>query len=470
MAELIFNKKITDIIETDVLVAGGGTAGFAAAVAAARNGAKTLLIERSATLGGTLTSGLIGPFMTCYDDAGKEQLVKGIFDELVTRVEARGGAIHPSKINGINPHTSYYKRSHGHVTPHQSEFTAMVMDEMVEESGAKILFNTCLSDCVIKDGKIDYVVVSKKEGLAAIRAKVFIDSTGDADLAYYAGLDFWMGDKETGKMQPVTLFFEVDNIERSKFIGELEEHIQELDNSFKNCFWWHVDEARAAGEWHIPRNELGAYEQNVSGRWKINTTRLINVDATKTEEASRAMIECRKQIQEILAFMRKYLPGCKDVQLVQMAPMLGVRETRHILGKYELTTDDILHRAEFDDAVYTFGYAIDLHSPTDAGGSFVLVDEYYTVPYRSLIPQGCVNLLVAGRAICGSSLAAASFRVTPSCIAMGQAAGTAAAIAVKDATEPEKIDIKKLQRILIDQGAVIKNISPSRPAGTGLIP
>ncbi len=456
MCEIQYTKTIKTVIETDVLVIGGGTAGFGAAVASARNGAKTLLIERLSILGGMATAGLVGPFMTCYDNDAEEQLVKGIFDELCLRTEARGGAIHPSKVEGMTSYSSYYMASHRHVTPYQSEILAVVMEEMLEESGAQILFNVQVSDCITKDKKIDYVIVNMKEGTVAIRAKLYIDCTGDADVAYFAGVPTWLGNKETGIMQPTTLFFEVGNIDRDKYLGELEANKSNLDNHIANCFAKYVEEAKRNGDWTLDRNELGNYEQNIPGRWKINTTRIAHIDATKTSDITKALIEGRRQVQEVVAFMKKYLPGCENIQLIQVATALGVRETRHIVGKYELTAEDILSRKHFDDAICTFGYAIDIHNSTGGGVTFTCVNKYYTIPYRCLIPENCDNMLVAGRSICGSSEAAASYRVMPACIAMGQAAGTAAAIALKSGVCPENVDIVNLRNTLIEQGAVIK--------------
>lgn len=457
MCEIQYTKTIRTVMETDVLVIGGGTAGFGAAVASARNGAKTLLIERLSILGGMATAGLVGPFMTCYDNDAEEQLVKGIFDELCLRTEARGGAIHPSKVEGMTSYSSYYMSSHRHVTPYQSEVLAVVMEEMLEESGAQILFNVQVTDCITNNGKIDYVIVNMKEGIAAVRAKVYIDCTGDADVAYFAGVPTWLGKKETGVMQPTTLFFEVGNIDRDKYLGELEANKSKLDNHTANCFANYVQEAKRNGDWTLDRNELGNYEQNIPGRWKINTTRIAHIDATKTSDITKALIEGRRQVQEVLAFMKKYLPGCENVQLIQVATALGVRETRHIVGKYELTTEDILSRKHFDDAICTFGYAIDVHNSTGGGVTFTCVDKYYTIPYRCLIPENCDNMLVAGRSICGSSEAAASYRVMPACIAMGQAAGTAAAMALKSGVSPENVDITRLRNTLLEQGAVIKD-------------
>ncbi len=452
-----YTKTIEHVMETEVLVIGGGSAGFGAAVAAARNGADTILIDRAGMLGGMATAGLVGPFMTCYDDDAKEQIVKGIFDELCVRAEEKGGAIHPSRVEGMTSYSSYYVRSHRHVTPFMSETLAIVMEDMVLEAGARILYNVQFCDCIVKDGKIDYVLVSMKDGMTAIKAKTYIDCTGDADVACAGGVPTWLGDEKDGVMQPVTMFFEVGHIDREKFIGELEGRINELGIPGENCWSWYIKEAKKNGDWTLERNEVGNYEQPVEGRFKINTTRIAYIDATKTEDITKALIAGRKQVQEVLAFLKKYVPGCSDIQLLQVASALGVRETRHIAGKYKLTTQDILARKHFEDAICTFAYAIDIHNSVGGGATFQQVNQYYTIPYRCLVPENCHNLLVAGRCISGSSEAAASYRVIPACIATGQAAGTAAALALKAGVIPEAVDIELLRKTLTEQGAVIKD-------------
>lgn len=454
-----YTKQIDRIIETDVLVIGGGSAGLGAAVAAARNGAKTLLIEREQMLGGMATGGLVGPFMTCYNDEPTEQIVKGIFDELCTRTEERGGAIHPSRVEGMSTYSSYYIKSHCHVTPFSSEILEVVMEEMVREAGAEILYDVQVCDVLTDGGKITGVVAAMKEGMAVFCAKTYIDCTGDADVVYFAGGDFVKGDEKDGVMQPVTLFFEVGNIDREKFVGALEEKKAkgELGIPGENCWSWYIKEARANGDWDIDRHEVGNYEEPIKGRWKINTTRMAYVDATRTEEISKAVMEGRRQVFEVLHFLQKYVPGCENIELIEMASRLGVRETRHIKGQYKLTTEDILDRKHFEDAICTFAYAIDIHNSEGGGATFHQVNDYYTIPFRCLVPEKIENLLVAGRCISGTSGAAASYRVIPCCIATGQAAGTAAALALGEGCEAGDVPTEKLRETLTRQGAVIKD-------------
>ena len=454
-----YQKEIQDVFTCGVLVVGAGPAGFGAAVAAARNGASVLLIDRNAMPGGMATAGLVGPFMTCYDDDGQEQIVKGIFDELCVRTEQAGGAIHPSKVKGMTPYSSYYIRSHRHVTPFLSETLAVVMEEMLLQAGVRVMYQVQVCDALREGRRITGVVAARKEGLALFRADTYIDCTGDADVAAFAGLACWMGDRRNGLMQPASLFFEAGGMDREQFVGELERRREagELGIPSHNCWSWYIREARKNGDWTLDRDEIGNYELPVPNRWKMNVTRMSGVDATKTEDATRAVMEGRRQIRQVMDFMRKYVPGCSGIELIQTASVLGVRETRHIEGRYELTVEDIMRQKHFDDAVCTFAYAVDIHDAEGDGGVFKEVNHYYTIPFRTMVPAECDNLLAAGRSICGSSEAAASYRVMPCCIATGQAAGTAAALAGKTGREAADVEIDLLRETLVQQGAVIRD-------------
>ena len=259
-------------------------------------------------------------------------------------------------------------------------------------------------------------------------------------------------------MQPATLFFEMGGLDREAFVGTLEEKKEkgELGIPAHNCWSWYLEEARKNGDWTLQRDEIGNYEMPIRNRWKMNCTRIPGIDATKTEDVTRGLIEGRKQVQEVMNFMRKYVPGCENAELVQVASALGIRETRHIVGKYELTISDIMEQKHFDDAICTFAYAVDVHDASGSGGRLQEVNHYYTIPFRCMVPVECENLLVSGRSICGSSEAAASYRVMPCCIALGEAAGVAAALGLKAGCEAADVDIPTLRATLIAQGAVIK--------------
>ena len=215
-----YTCNIEKIMDVDVLVIGGGPAGFGAAVAAGRNGAKTMLVERFGMLGGMSTTGLVGPIMCSFDNDAEEQLSKGVFDELCLRAEAKGGAIHPSKVAPFTPYTSYYRRGHNNVTPFLSHVWARVMDEMATEAGVELLFYTQFVDCIMDGSRIDTVILVNKSGMIGVRPKICIDCSGDADVAVKAGVETWYGDKENNHAaQPTSLFFEVDKIDRDAYIA-----------------------------------------------------------------------------------------------------------------------------------------------------------------------------------------------------------------------------------------------------------
>ena len=444
-----YTKTIVDVKETEVLVIGGGTAGFAAAVASARHGAKTMLIERSGVLGGMATSGLVGPFMTSFSSDGKEQVVKGIFEELIRRLEARGGALHPSGIPAGTSYSSYYVTGHNNTTPFLSETLAVVMDEMLEEAGVELLLYTQTVDVVTdSEGNVNYVVINKKEGLAAVKAGIYVDATGDADVAYAAGVPTVFGDGK-GLVQPSSLFFEVGNINREKFIDYASTHTGK-----ENAFVALVTRARLDGKWHQLRNDISHYEQPVPGRWKINCSRVNGIDGTSSESLTKGTVEGRRQVQEIAAVMREYVPGCERMQVLQVASVMGIRESRHVVGLYTLTLDDLLSKKNYEDSICTYSYGVDIHGH-DSGGVWYDMVKPYNIPYRCLVTTHCNNMLVAGRCISGTNEAAGSYRVMPCCFATGQAAGTAAAISSSDKVAPKDVDVKKLQYILLSQNCVI---------------
>ena len=459
-----YEKQIENIIDTQVLVIGGGPAGSAAAIAAARGGAKALLIERAGILGGMATSGLVGPFMTCYNSHGTKQIIKGLFEEMVTRAEDLGGAIHPSKVDAYSPYTSFIGFAHKHVTPFNSDILQVVLDDMACSAGVEVLCYTQFIDCFMEDERIAGVVVANKSGLSAIRAQVVIDATGDADVAVCAGVKTVFGDVEAGYVQPVTLFFEVDGIDTDRLrtaAKRIEAKPQETrDGLFKfpiGALAEYVGRARENGDWNLIKSDCNIYQTNKTGRYKVNTTRVVDVDATDAQRLTSAHIDAKKQALEILYCMKKYIPGCENAELVQLAGAMGVRETRHIDGKYTLAMEDVVSGRRFEDDIALCGYVLDIHPNkkdcTDGGS--MLVDDYYGIPYRTLLPNGCTNLLVTGRCISATSRAASTLRIMPCCMALGEAAGTAGALAVKDDLLPQQVDADKLRAALIAQNAVV---------------
>lgn len=451
-----YRREIPVRFTPDVLVVGGGPAGVAAAIAAARSGVSVLLLEKSGMLGGMATQGLVGPFMTCYDTTGRRQVIQGIFDEVCRRLEALGGAIHPSKTHGDSTFCSFINIGHDHVTPYSSELMQCLLDEMVAESGAELLLYTQMVDVVCESGEISYVLAHGKEGLFAVRAKQYIDCTGDADLSAAAGVKTVLGDPASGYIQPASLIFEIEGVDSKRLEQNIRANNEQAHRPYCGSFSWFVEKGRKTGEWDIERNEIGMYETNQPGRYKINTTRMANVDATRSDQMTAAHVEGRRQVLKVFAFIRKYVPGCEHASLVQIASVLGVRESRHICGRYTLTKKDVLERTPFTDAIAMCAYHIDAHAAKGGGGKHYTLNGAYQIPYASALPLGCGNLLVGGRAISATSEAAASFRIMPGCFAIGQAVGTAAALSVQQNCAPAALSPSTLRTALLSQNVILE--------------
>jgi len=439
----------------DVIVVGGGPAGVCAAIAAARNGAKTLVIEEGGCLGGMATKGLVGPFMTCYDTKGEEQIIKGLFDEIVQRLVKIGGAIHPAKCRAGSCFSAWHVAGHDHVTPFDPERLKLVLDEMCEACGVEVLFHTMFTEPVLDGKRICGVRLFNKSGAAAYGAKVVVDATGDGDVAFRSGVPCVSGDPDRGgALQPVTMFFRIAGLKQAELEADLRSHSEKG----KRYFSWHVDAAKAAGEWDLPRPHINIYRQVRDDEWFVNVSRLNGVDATDAAALSKAEREGRKQVRTVMNVFRKYFPGGENVRLMSVASTLGIRESRHVRGEYWMDKDDILEGRVPADTIARCAYAIDLHAGKGKSGTlFLTVREgrYYGIPYRSLVPLEVEDLLVAGRCISGSSIAAASYRVMPPAMATGEAAGTAAALCVKAGVIPRQLEVKSLLAALKTGGAFV---------------
>ena len=438
----------------DVAVIGGGSAGVAAATAAARNGASTVLVERYGFLGGTSTAGMVGPFMTSYTPDGKRQLVAGIFQEVIDKMVQMGGAVDPSTTEAGSAWASFIDLGHANVTPFSVEALKMAALEMVCEAGARIRFHTSFVDVVMRDQQIDGIVILDKAGLGLLRARTVIDTSGDGDIAAKAGAPFEVGRKSDGKMMPVTLFLTIGNVDDERVIAWMKEH--EVLHPGERLFECIVKQARESGDWTLEREFLNIYREPTPGQWRVNTTRVQNVDGTNPDDLSRAEIESRRQAWELIRFFRSHCPGLENVQLLATGTQVGVRETRHILGDYVLNGADVLEGRKFEDSIAQCSYPIDIHDPQGPRGRLEGIHaDHYEIPYRCLVPRDVENLLVAGRPISADHEGAASARVIPPCYATGQAAGTAASLAIKQGVAPRDVDIDQLRMTLSEQGAIV---------------
>lgn len=444
----------------DVVVVGGGPAGMCAAIASARQGADTLLIEQSGACGGMATRGLVGPFMTCYDSKGETMIIRGLFAEIVDRMVQRGFAIHPGDVWGGTAFTSWIKVGHDHVTPFEAEGLKLIMDEMLTEAGVRILYHTNFLQPVVAEDKIVGVLVHSKSGIEKIDAKVVIDCTGDGDVAAGCGVPFEMGNEELNLMQPATMFFQISNVDSAALEADIEANLHNFyrkDGVNYRSLHWRVAEAKAAGDWTLNRVSIGVFRMPKEDEWCVNTSRIMGIDSTDNQSLTKAEIEGRQQVDEIFRFLKKYVPGCENARLKASGSYVGIRESRHIQGDYRLTADDLLAAKVPQDSIFLAANSVDVHGrfgPTS--NEYVPINgDYYGVPYACLLPKGVEQLLLAGRCVSADSTAAGAIRVMPPCMAMGQAAGTAAALAVSAKTTVRKVAVKQLQTVLKENGVYL---------------
>ena len=410
----------------DVIVVGGGFAGASAALAAARGGAKVLLVEKSNCLGGAAVNCLVNPFMpySTVIDGEKVALSQGIFKEIHEKLEACGAML----------------REH-----FLEEDLKYILNEMLLEAGVEFLFHAYIFEAKKNDGQIKSITVATKCGPISLEADYFIDATGDAQLAFLAECPTVLGREGDHLCQPMTLCFRVGNVDTERFWASKERlriaHAKALEN----------------GELCNPRENVLVFRMPISNVLHFNTTRVVKRNPTDPFDVTEAEILARKQVYEIYEFMKKHADGLENSFLSMTAPEIGVRESRMIVGDYVLTEKDCRDFAKFEDAIAACNYDIDIHNPEGTGTSHYYFPDgaYYTIPYRSLIPKTVSNMLVAGRCISSDHGAQASYRIMPTVCNIGEAAGSAIALAVKERQTVREIDVKKLQNVLRENGAFL---------------
>jgi len=431
----------------DVIVCGGGTAGSCAAVAAARTGARTLVIEQMGFLGGTQTGGLVVPHMCCR--AGGEQLIEGLHTEILDRLGRWPGGVECDHFN--------------------YELLKYVLEEMAAEAGVELLYHSFLAGSVVTGGRLEAVQVCNKSGMRAYGAHQFVDCTGDADVAHSAGVPCESGNPVDGVNQAATLRFVVGHVD----LEALAVRITELGG--RSCRPPLVQaglsatptappairdlvERGAAEGVYDPKD--GGYIQFFSipgrpGEVAFNCPRVSFVDGARAEDLTRVQVAGRRLIPKILEFCRRYLAGFEHAYLLATAPLPGIRESRRIVGEYVLQAEDCLSPTRFADRIAKSCYPIDVHSPsrTDVFLKGIPPGEHHDIPYRCLVPLGVDGLLVAGRCISATFEAQAAIRIQPTCRALGQAAGTAAALCVNGGCEPRHVPSDVLLATLASAGA-----------------
>lgn len=434
-----YQRHLPVRVSTDILIVGGGPAGVAAALAAARqDGVSVRLIDAHSSLGGMGTAGMVPAFMQFTD--GVNFLAGGMGQNILDALRNAGGTAPP---NGVGIKAEVFKR---------------VYDQLLEEAGIPFTLHTQVVDAIGANGSVDAVVCAGKSGLYAIEAKMFVDCTGDGDLAVYAGADFEKGDSEN-QMMPGTLCSLWAGIDwdavKASGLGHGNARIED---AFKNGVFT-LEDRHLPGMWRVG---------NTVGGGNIGHT--FGVDGTDEESLTKALKWGRKSLMEYERYYKEYLKGFEAMELVATGSLLGIRETRRIVGDYVLSVADFSPESRFDDEIGRYSYPIDIHVARPDKESFdAFMKEFtsmrlgkgesYGIPYRILTPKGLDNLLVAGRCVSTDRSMQASIRVMPGCYITGQAAGVAAAMAVQGNADVRGIDITRLQHRLVDLGAYLPNVA-----------
>jgi len=439
----------------DVVVAGGGPAGINAAIASGRAGAKTLLIERYGFLGGMSTIALVYPWMTYHTNSGK-QVIKGIAEEIVERLMKMGGS--PGHLRDTVGFT--YS-----VTPYHPEKYKLLALDMLEEAGVEVLVHSFVDQVETEGNLITALHLATKSGPIRVFAKRFIDTTGDADVAYLSGAPCLIGREEDHKTQPMTMKFRMRGVNLARVKEAMKEN---PSNFYKKTPIDRLDEIPLTGvqgfykEWNesgvpINRDQVLFFAGPEDDEVLVNCTRVQGLDGTDVFDLSAAEREGRKQVLMMAEFLQQKIPGFDKASISAVGTQIGIRETRRIDGQYALTIEDVVGGRKFEDTIALSGYPIDIHDPSGKGvqAKDIEGDGSYGIPYRCLVPKQMDNLLVAGRCISTTHEALATTRLTPSAMATGQAAGTAAALSITDQVAPKDINITRLRRILIENGVVL---------------
>jgi hypothetical protein len=457
--ELIQEQKIPVAADVDIVIIGGGPAGVGAAIAAGREGARVILVERMFCLGGTMTAGLVSKIAISYRN-------RGIAAEFLERIDRYQG-------------TSYIQ-SRPEV-PVDPELAKLLLDRMViDEAGVDVRFGTTLTQVVKEGRRIKAVIVSNVSGLQAIRAKYFIDCTGDGQAGFLAGAAFMLGSEQGSFGSAPSLLFRIAHVNVDKFFDALEKdeetyksgrthqsprEMRELYRSDRYVFFAdymplvkrRIDEnPQMFNEWErkvLTTRGLVFLNQPQNGVILVNSTRILGFYGNDAAELSSAMVNGRHQAETIFRFMKTFLPGFENSIIMDTGSMLGIRESRRVVGDYVFCENDISDSARYEDAVVSHNGGIEIHSSTGSGlmGSYPGGDRYYHIPYRSIIARDFDNLFIAGRCFSASHPALSAARNIACCIALGQAAGSAGTQLVKNQQENVRnINIGDLQERLMN--------------------
>jgi len=453
----------------DVVVCGGGPSGFVAAVAAARSGAKTLLIERYGFLGGMPTSAWLGPISPFH--FGDERVIEGIPQEFVERMVASGGST--GHLRTTNPHGSgaylcFYDREH-------YKWNAL---QMLEEAGATVLLHSFVSGAEVTDGRVTGVHVTNKSGTTTIHSTVVVDATGDGDIAARAGAEFTVGNG--GELaQPGTMMFDMADVDTDRLKEYMDSHLEDFEWASElvalspysprlqqkhfvgQGFLDLVAQGMADDELYLGRDSILFLTTVHPGVVHFNSTRIAGIDGTDAESLTRGEIDARKQVMSLSRFLIAHVPGFENAYLAGTGTQVGIRETRHILGEYVITGEDVLHGRKFDDVVVRGYFPVDIHNPTgkagyQGGGVWSDPEDSYDIPMRTLIPRTIDGLVMAGRAISATHEAHGSLRTQGGAMGIGHAAGVLAARAALRGGVARDVPYPEVAEVLLEQGASLR--------------
>ncbi|WP_407180631.1 FAD-dependent oxidoreductase [Bradyrhizobium sp. STM 3562] len=427
--------------EYELVVLGGGPAGLMAAVAAGRAGRKVLLVERHGFLGGMGTAAGVTNFCGLYANVHGEhiQVVRGLADELLARIERLGGLNTPHLIFGKILARSY-----------DVPAFKLAADDLLLQSKVDVLFHAfAVGVAMASEGLVDAVILETKSGRMAVKGRLFVDASGDGDLAVWAGAPFEKGDGSGNMLYPSTMF-RINGVDPER-AGEAWSTIPKL-----------MEQAEAEGRFSFPRKGAIVRPQKNPIEWRVNITQLheadgLAVDGTDAASLSRGELQGREQVLRTFRFLQT-VPGFENSYIVDIAPQLGIRETRRITGDYVLSEDDVLGCADFADSIGRNGWPIEEHAQGDVAWRWPDIPKargYNQLPYRMILPRAIDNMFVVGRCASMTHLGQSAARVTGACFAMGEAAGTAADIALRGNIRPRAVDPKALQDALAAQGVLL---------------
>lgn len=431
-------KELPVTHEADVVVVGGGPGGLGAAVMAARAGAKVLLVERFGHMGGMASVGEVHPFMVNHfrqkDGERGQSFDRPVYTEWVERMHtyhAPGG-----RWSGMEGADGNGK----HDLQINKDIAALAAEDLCLEAGVKLLFHHSLADVIVKNRKIEALVLFSKSGFTAVKGKMYVDCSGDADLAARAGCECEFGG-ESGFCQPMTLCFKLYNVNKELIPWK------EMTRLY--------NEAKERGEIECPRENVLMFHWFTDDVMHFNTTRVIKHSGINGSELSDAEILARKQLRQLIKFLREKVAGFEKAELHSMASHIGIRETRRVRGLAYVTREDFVNRKKFPDAIAQINYPIDIHNPNGTGTELIHMkgDEWYEIPFGSVVAKDIDNLLVGGRPISVDHAVHSSARVMPPACTVGQAAGVGAALAAAGGVAPKELDGVKVRAKLKEMGA-----------------